>query len=435
VTPSDSTDSGAGAAGELGLLDYLAMLRTWAAAIVAVTLVVAAAAYLWSASAPRLYSASATVMVSPSSAREGQQPAMTIASFKALVTNRTIAQAVIDQLDLAKPPYGLTVSSFIDSHLALDEVAGTNFLQVHVRLSDPSVAADAANRLAQQAIELATRITARDESRKQDVMKKELDASRNRMDELARQLLDFRQKAAIDLTREDTDSLLDARGKLVPLMVEIEGERARLDAATQQLSQQSPTLTAPRSSDLESALTAADRSNVQKGPGDSPDDVDAINAGSPGTSSPAHEPGWTGLEFGGTYSNPVYSILQYQVAASRARLASLERQQQELADGLKLKTGDLTKLRELYAKESELERRQREYTLASDIYSDMARQYAQERLHLAANTQLSVVDPATPPARPISPRPMATTITAALAGFLLAITAAVIYEVASGQRS
>ena len=109
-----------------------------------------------------------------------------------------------------------------------------------------------------------------------------------------------------------------------------------------------------------------------------------------------------------------------------------------MIEGLKLSTGDLAKLRELYGKESELSRRQLEYKLASDLYSDVATRYEQTRIRVASRgTQLSIIDPALPPTGPIAPQPGASALMAALVGFLLAVSAVVLYEIskALGRRA
>jgi uncharacterized protein involved in exopolysaccharide biosynthesis len=77
----------------------------------------------------------------------------------------------------------------------------------------------------------------------------------------------------------------------------------------------------------------------------------------------------------------------------------------------------------------ENQRLQRQVDLRQEVYQTLRREFEVARIDEVNNTPvLTVVDPAVPPARPSSPRPVRMSFVALVLGFLLAITAAFVQE-------
>jgi capsule polysaccharide export protein KpsE/RkpR len=173
---------------------------------------------------------------------------MNPATFQAIVENLTLASQVIDELKLQDRH---TPHSFLANALLVEEVRGTNIVRVKVTLHDPQLAAEASRRLAQTAIVLARRITQQNGVSVQEQLKGYLSEAEQRVQEAERALLEYKQRAQVDLISEDTKAQLKQRGALLPLLIDIEAERARLAAAESEIKRQQPV--------LQTARLAADR--------------------------------------------------------------------------------------------------------------------------------------------------------------------------------
>jgi len=85
---------------------------------------------------PVLYEGVTTVLVLPPA--KGDARTASTANFRALLENLTHGLQVINELGLDKPPFSLTPQRFHDEALRVEEVPGTNFMRVRVRLTDPT---------------------------------------------------------------------------------------------------------------------------------------------------------------------------------------------------------------------------------------------------------------------------------------------------------
>jgi uncharacterized protein involved in exopolysaccharide biosynthesis len=132
----------------------------------------------------------------------------------------------------------------------------------------------------------------------------------------------------------------------------------------------------------------------------------------------------------------VYQTLTFQIATSRARLALLERQRHELVDVKKLGGPESQQLRELYARQMELERRQTTYDLARKVYSDLSMRYDESRTEVLGTTpQLQVIDEAVLPDRPLPRKRLQTILLGLVVGFLLAALASIVLDgTGAGRR-
>jgi capsule polysaccharide export protein KpsE/RkpR len=440
--------------------------------IIALSAVGAMAGLLASALKPTMYEASATLMVVPP-ARNDLRPGA-IANSRALLENLSLAGRVSKELELDRPPLSYTPQQFLESAIAVDELRGTNLIRLRVKLPNAQTAMQAAQSLSHKAVALNGAIATQDGIARRDQLKADLEDAAGRLRTAEQAFLEYQSTAQVDLLKRDTDAMLDERGDLLKLLVEIEGEKARLAAAEEELTKHSPILSVPRLAAAEEALRRPPSSpappparSQQREPDQNRERTpDRVTPAVPGqrplagesargdTRKPGEKPesstptqpsvprGQEGqadseaLDLTNPYVNPVYQTLTFQIATSRARLALLERQRHELVDVKKLGGSESQQLRELYARQMELERRQTTYDLAKKVYSDLAMRYDESRTEVLGTTpQLQVIDEAVLPDRPLPRKRLQRILLGLVVGFLVATLASVVLDgTGAGRR-
>ena len=396
---------------EIDLMQYVLALWRHRIALVVLTLACGLAAFLASWRTPPVYEASAQLVVSQSKVGDlTNQPTVSVATYKAMLDNQSVAAEILTEFGMDKPPYKLTVSSFLGGSVTSEILRDTNVIDVKVRLTDPAMAAKVANRFVERAVELAQRLSQDETVTARDIIKVQVDQSRQRLDQVEARLQAFKREAQVDLVKKDVETLLGQRGDLLKLLVEIEGEKARLAMAEEELAKKDRIDTVRRSIDTDPALMEA-----------------AKELGKDQSVLP--------LQMRNELLNPVYQSLDQIVATSRTRLSGLEKQRAELVGVLKLNAPQLAQLTQLYAKEIEQSRLETEYDLAKKVYVDVATRYEQARLQVASRTaQLQLLDRALPPDRPIAPRPLRNTAIALVVGFMLSVVGILIFDYIATSR-
>lgn len=384
-----------------------AVQRYWVAAVAGAALG-AALLFALVSGRPLLYEGITTLLVVPPSQAGGSQ--MNPATFRAIVENATLASEVIAELKLHEPPMALSPQTFVERRLAVQEVRGTNVVRIVVQLEDAQLAADASRRLAQKAVLLTRQISATEGDAIQEQLKTHLDAAQDRLRQAEQDLLSYQKSAQVELVKEDTTAMLKERGALLRLMVDIEGERARLAAAELEIKRQQPVLSTPRAPAAENALS----------PEATPD----------GEVDPRQ------LDLTNPLVNPVFQTLDFQIAMSRTRIASLAKQRDELINVKKIGGAELSQLSELYRRQIEQARLEANLGLARTVHGDLALRYAQVRTRaLGTVAQLQVVDLAQPPERPLSRKRLQNMAFGAAAGFVVAVVLILLWDSLRRRKS
>jgi uncharacterized protein involved in exopolysaccharide biosynthesis len=395
---------------EIDLTKYLVVLWRHRFLLLAVTLLSGVVALAYSKIARPTYEATTALIVSFSKLGELSQPAVSMVMYKQIFDSQSLAQQVMQEFKLAEHPYDLTVDMFLRKAVSAEVIREANVILVRVRLPDPVLAARVANRLAQHAVEAARQLSQEETIYARDIIKQERDDSIERFRAAETRLKEFKTAAQIDLAKKDVEILLGQRGDYLKLVVEIEGEKARLKRAEEELARQEQFRSGRRAIES-STLRPGDRGPLQS-------QTMPPAKEDPGVSP---EPRFRD-EVLNPYVNPVYEMLDQQIATSRTRLAALERQRAELVGSLKLDRPQLDRLTQLYTGEIQLSRLETEYELARKVYVDVATRYEQTRLKVAERTaQLQILDHAIPRDRPVAPRPVRYTAIALVVGFLLAV--------------
>jgi polysaccharide biosynthesis transport protein len=256
--------------------------------------------------------------------------------------------------------------------------------------------------LAQKAVSLNAEVSRREGTSIRDLLKVHLDESSAQLKAAETQLLAFQRAAQIELLQRDTDAMMYERGELLRLTLDIEGEKARLSSAESEISKQQRILPVGRSVMSEDALRRAAQSTRDIPANAAIDDAQKLDLSS-------------------SLLNPVYQTLEFQIASSRARLASLLQQRRELVEVKKLGGRELKELNELYGRNIELARLQTNYQLATRVYSDVKVRYEETRSEgVGSSAVLQVVDEAIPPDRPLSRQAAKSTGVGMVVGLMLA---------------
>jgi uncharacterized protein involved in exopolysaccharide biosynthesis len=349
--------------------------------IVILATIAAVLAFISAGRQQLMYEGVTTLLVVPAAQPLAAQ--INPATFRAIVENASLAAEVIDELKLRErlpQAGGLTPHEFVDANLSVEEIRATNIVKVKVTMPDANLAAAASRRVAEKAIALTQQITQREGSSIQGQLKNHLDAAQDRLRSAEQELLAYKQRAQVDLIKGDADAQLRARADLLDLTVNIAAERARLAAAEAEITRQPKLLSTPRTPAAEDALR-----HVPGAPETGPD-IDTRQ-----------------LDLSNPYVNPVYQTLDFQIAMSRARVAALQKQRDELINVKKIGGKELAELSELYRRQIEQARLQGNYDLATRVYSDLSVRYEQSRTQALGNfAQLQIIDAAIPPDHPLS---------------------------------
>jgi uncharacterized protein involved in exopolysaccharide biosynthesis len=390
-------------------------------------------------SQPSRYEGVTTLLVVPPS--EPRAAPINPATFRAIVENASLVAQVISELKLGDGEHSFTPQRFLREALIVEEVRGTNIVRIKVTLYDRNTAAEASRRLASKAIVLTQSISQQDGAAIQGQLKEHLADAERRRAEAERNLLTYKQVAQVDLLKEDADAQLKERGDLLRLVVDIEAERARLAEALTEIKRQQPLLTVARMPAAEEAMrrSARDKEDErteeamrrlarEKDDKDKEDELKGWKAARAGTG----EVNAQHLDLSNPYVNPVYQTLDFQIATTRTRIASLQKERDELINVRKIGGKELSQLSELYKREIEQARLQASFDLATRVYGDLFVRYEQSRTQPLGNTaQLQVIDEALPPDRPVSPRLVQYGMFGAVAGLVISMMLALLWEARS----
>jgi len=370
------------------------LIRWW---FLPVVLAAAAAAVAWfvAGSRPASYAATATIRVSSAGAERVEA--------LQLLRNRTVATQVIIELGLDKPPHSLAADR-LESMLAIEETPGSPLAHVTVEMSDPDVAASVANVITSKAVAFQEELA--EERIAPAALAAQRDAAKERFDAASARYVAFQRTAQVDVTRRDVSIMLDGRARLAELQVDLNGERARLAKTETELAEQPSVLENGQRTIADGPLRAALAADP------SPPEALGVPQGIDVTSSPL--------------LNPVHQALAYQIATTRARIALMEGQRDDLIGRLKPDRGQQQRVDELVQKEADLTAARIEYEIARDVFQSLARRYEETRANLALQAPaLQIVDPARRPSAPLPSGAIPAATVAGIAGLLFGFAAIV----------
>jgi uncharacterized protein involved in exopolysaccharide biosynthesis len=382
--------------------------------VLTVALVCAAASAWLVLSAPLAYEASVTLVVSQS--KVGDRPdlnaAMSVATFRPLIESKNVAATVIKELALSTPQRYVSPTTFFGSVITVEEVRGSPVILVKAVLDDPALAASTANLVAERAVALSRGVSQQEALRAQNDLQQQRDEAKTGLERATENLRAFQEKSQAELVRKDVESIMTQRLGLLGMLIQIEGEKAKLAVAERELAGRQRIGTIKRSIDQNAAL---------------------IEVARPSTDSPKN---LLSVETNNEYVDQVYENLDNEAAKSRSELASLERMKSQIVDVRKLDAAEVKQLTKLYNIESELTRLTVERDLATAVYRQVATAYETARVQVSSRSaQLEVLDRAVVSDQPI-PRYLARTVVLAFViGLVLASFAALLHSMLTGGSS
>lgn len=374
-------------------------------------------------SQPKTYEAVSTLMVAQPKFMTDAKP-VSVASFRALFETNSLANSAIERFDMKKPPYSLTPTKLQRDVLIIEEVRNTNLIRLHVRLSDPKMAVSLANFLASEGVEFNQRMDVQEGADFRRQLKTQLDDAAARLRETETKVLDFRRTAQVEVAKRDADAALDVRGELLGLTLDLEAEKAKLSAAEREIQKQQRVLTVPRMVGAEAALRtttepAAPKPAPERPTPEKPGSEKAAPRKPPTATA---EPAGNEVDVTNPYINPVYQVLDYQIALSRTRIASLSKRRSELISVQHLGGRQLQSLNAMYPNEMQLHRLEAEHDLAKTLYAEVAQQYERARLQIATSSaRLQVVDNAVEPDEPLPRHRVLYSMLGMVLGFVVAL--------------
>jgi uncharacterized protein involved in exopolysaccharide biosynthesis len=387
------------------LADYVTLAWRFKALLVAAAVVGGVAMFARSVTGPRVYESTVTFAATQSKIGEGSQAVASTAAFRPMIESLTTAAAVIHAVGLDKPPRSMRPSEFLAQVMSVSEVRGTSLMRVTVVYTDPALAATMANSVASHAVQVARDVSADEAVHARDMIKAQLELARKRLDGADARLRSFRQEAQVEAVRKDVDAQLEGRRGLLELVVTIASEKAKLARMEQDLASRPRVDTLTKTIDSEPALRGASGS------------------------------GAAGAQLRSESVNEVYRGMDTEAAATRANLASLEKQRTELMDVRKLGAAKLAALNHLYEIEGELDRRQIELDLAQKIYTDISQRYEVASLQVVGRSaELSVIDPAVPADRPVPRQVARNTVVGAVIGLCFGLAGVLLWQAAVRTR-
>lgn len=345
---------------------------------------IAIASYL-----PARYQASATLLILQPTG--GTPLVLTPATAKALLVNPPIVSETINELGLTSR--GITAQGLIDgAALEVEPVSATNLVRLSVTLPDPTAARQIASLLASKAVELMNRVEREAPSAERPALQKQLTEADRRLKDTAQRLVEFETSENIDALDAQMKANDRRRADADRLTIRLEGERARLSALEQELARQPEQLRAP----------------LPRGA------TDQLRAGQ--NAAPVGD--------GNSLANPVRSMLQYEMALSRATMSRLETEQRRT---LAIGTGrEATSRRaELYRQHLDLARLKTEYDARTRAYDDLRFRY--ERTE-SLTAQLYIVAAPTQPDQPLPRRRRQFASLGAIVGLVCGIVVAAVVE-------
>jgi uncharacterized protein involved in exopolysaccharide biosynthesis len=282
---------------------------------------------------------------------------------------------------------------------------------VVARTEDPDSAARIANRFAELGVAAATRAARIDVETIQGELKVMLEEATSRLRSAEQAYDDFRVSARLEMLQKEVETLVGQRSELMKVMVELDAERARLARLEGDLAKHEPVTSLRQTIVDDPAL-----SEVARGNATAPRDL-------------------LGMTMTRETPNDVFGNLDEEAAKSRAEVAFLEQQRARLTQTAGLTGTELTRMTQLYERQSMLERLDVERRLARKSYEDIAARYQGTQLAAIGRTpQLLVVDPALPPVRPLSRYLARNVLLGLTAGALLACVVVMLGQALASAR-
>ncbi|MHB8652365.1 MAG: GumC family protein [Terriglobia bacterium] len=336
----------------------------------------------------KIYQATTYILVSESKIDASSQNSMwqysLIRTYVPFVDSDALIGRAIHDLHLDQPPYDLTVDSFRrHRYLDVDIPKGTRLLEIDVEFPDARLAADLANYLARNAADFNNQLTLKETQTTQAFLKQRMDQAARHLAEVEAERLTVKEGAEIEDKQKEVSSLLEEKAQISDQLEQFRMVGAQKDAQVKSLGEQ--LAREPEILSLKKSVTSD--SYVQHA-------VEQTRGNTDGSLAVTEES-----------INTVHEQLQQQyadaLAMARSSEAGARASEAALAD-FDSKIGRL--LKQNAARQSAIERVDREYAIAKDDFESANRSYQNASVAVTEQSQdLKQLAPAMPQERPVSP--------------------------------
>jgi len=389
-----------------------AVRQLWRSRIlIAVAMLVAGgAAGVTSLMSPRVYSATAALLLSRSKIAADNSDLLLVSNFLPLIENSEAAIEVIKRFKLDAPPYKALPDTFFETLVTVEPVRNSLVVNITARMQDPQLASNVVNAVAQLGVDTARRVSQDEAVQARNDIKAQLDEARARLDVAEGALQKAKSTHQVDLLKKDAEEMLKERASFHALTIELEGEKGGLAKSEAELAKRQQIDTVHRTILQDPAMATAARA-VQPS-------TDVI-----------------GLQLKTEEVSPVYRDIDKNIAESRAKVAALEKERAQMI-ARHLDQPALPQLTALYTKETIIDRLEMERDLAKKVYQDVATSYESARLLVAGRSSaLHVISAALPPDTPESRKVARNTLIGLISGFLIAAIAVILRYALLGDSS
>ena len=405
-TPETQFPAGSDAIATADVRRQLMLLWTHRVMILIVALMFGAAGAVFSLARTRQFESSATVSVSAFRLADQTPGRVAPEAFVPLMTTPAVAARVVQELKLD----GVSVDELLKVIVTVRGVPDSSFIKVVARMDEANKAAAVANSFAAHGVTAATRASQLDVDALHDELRRMLDEATVRLRAAEKAYDDYRVTARVEMLQREVDTLVSQRGQLMDVIVELQGQRARLVR-------------------LDGDLASRDRvTSLRQGIVDDP----ALSEVARNTPTAPRD--LLNLQMTRETSNAVFANLDEEAVRTRAHVAFLEQQQARLAAAAGVDGAQLTKLTQLYERQSVLEALDSERRLARKSYENVADKFQGARLAAIGRTpHLLVVDPAIAPESALGRYLVRNTLLGLAVGILLGCVGVMVRHALAGQ--
>lgn len=367
----------------------------------------------------KIYRATTYVLVSESKMEASSQNAMwqysLIRTYVPFVDSDALIGRAIHDLHLDQPPYDLTVGSFRrHRYLDVDVPKGARLLEIDVEFPDARVAADLANYLAQNAAQFNNQLTIRETQTTQAFLRQRMDQAAKHLADVEAERLNIKKGAGLEDKEKEVSILLEEKAEVSDQLQQFRTALAQKEAQVKSLGEQLSK--EPKILSLKKSVTSDPY--VEHA-------VQQTRGGTDGSLAVSEES-----------ISTVHEHIQQQYADALAMVRSNEagaRVSEAALAGIDSKIGRL--MIQNIVRRSDIERADREYTIAQDDFESANRSYQNASVAVTAQSQdLKQLAPAIPPERPVSPNILLNVLLAGLLSCALLSLAALTWESLRAMR-
>jgi capsular polysaccharide biosynthesis protein len=405
----------------LDLRDYLRIIRKWRTMIVLFTVIAVVTSGVFSFFVlPPVYEAKAVLIVTQPADRQqparvqeegleqvvgtvSRLPQMTVNTYVGQVKAEAVLQRVIKRLNLDPVLY---TPAGLGKMVQATAVKDTNLIEIKVQNSDPKLAADIANTLAQEFLSFISENSQAQMAKSVEFLEQQRESVRQELAKAAAALKDFNSKPrGVALLEEETKKRMSDLTQYQSQLSQAQVERARLEAARVALAERLAS---------------------------TPSTIKVVKPVSDLTGAAGGGAGGDNLTVTVEEVNPVYVSLQQAVAEKEAAIAEKEAEMAGLRALIAEVQKGLEQLQaELTAKSTEQSRLERQVKQLEEAEALLAAKITETKVARSMDlgaASLLLAAPALVPAQPVKPNKKLNLAVAAVVGLVVAVGLALLME-------